>query len=212
VVRQSDAHAWSEVWFAGRGWVRVDPTAAVAPERIEGRLEDVLPEGEAVPGDYLRTFDLLLTLRDSWDAIDTAWNRFFIGYGPELQRDLMAKLGLRKADWQTLSTILLVVVTVLLLGLSGWLYLTHRPRPADAARREWDRFRALLAKRGVAEDPHEGPLDYATRAGHALPELAAPIRRVADAYVAARYARRAEGDPEPIAALRAEVEGFRRAA
>jgi transglutaminase-like putative cysteine protease len=192
VVRQSDAHAWTEVWLAGRGWVRVDPTAAVAPERIEGRLEDVLPEGEAVPGDYLRTFDLLLTLRDSWDAIDTAWNRFFIGYGPELQRDLMAQLGLERADWKTLSTILLAVVTALLLALSGWLWWTHRPRPVDAARAEWDRFRARLTKHGVDPDPHEGPLDYAARAGRRLPGLAAPIRQVADAYIAARYSRPGE--------------------
>ena len=209
VVRQSDAHAWSEVWFADRGWVRVDPTAAVAPERIEGRLEDVLPEGEAVPGDYLRTFDLLLTLRDGWDAIDTAWNRFFIGYGPELQRDLMAKLGLRKADWQTLSTILVVVVTALLLALTGWLYWTHRPRPVDAARREWDRFGALLAREGIAPGPAEGPLDLAARAAAALPARRREIDRVAAAYIAARYAR---PGADALPALRDAVRAYRRVA
>jgi transglutaminase-like putative cysteine protease len=209
VVRQSDAHAWSEVWIAGRGWVRVDPTAAVAPERIEGRLEDVLPEGEAVPGGYLRTFDLLLTLRDGWDAVDAAWNRFFIGYGPELQRDLMARLGLERADWRTLSTLLLVVVTALLLALSGWLYWTHRPRPVDAARREWDRFGALLTRAGVAPGPAEGPLDLAERAAAALPARRREIDRVAAAYVAARYARpSADALPE----LREAVRAFRRAA
>jgi len=209
VVSQSDAHAWSEVWFADQGWVRVDATAAVAPERVEGRLEDVLPEGEAVPGGYLRSLDLLITLRDGWDAIDTAWNRFFIGYGPDLQRDLMESLGLEDADWQTLSSILIAVVTALLLGLSGWLWWTHRPRPVDAARREWDRACALLAARGVAPAPHEGPLDFAARASEALPRLREPIGRVASAYVAARYAR---ADDKALERLRTEARRFKAAA
>lgn len=209
VVRQSDAHAWAEVWIAGRGWLRVDPTGAVAPERIEGRLEDVLPEGEGVPGEYLRTFDVLLQLRDSWDAIDTAWNRFFIGYNDDLQRDLMRRLGFDDADWQTLATILLVVVTLLLLALTGWLVWTHRAPPLDPARREWDRFCSDLARRGVSREAHEGPLDLALRARAALPERAPAIDRVTAAYVAARYSRPTDG---ALGRLSESVRAFRRAA
>jgi len=205
VVRQSDAHAWAEVWTEARGWVRVDPTAAVAPDRIERGLEGSLSDGELLPGSFLRSFDLLNQLRNGWDAVDDAWNRFFIGYGPDLQRSLVALLGL-SPDWQSLATALLVLVTVLLAALSAWLVYTHRPRPADAARREWDRFGALLAQAGVAPAATEGPRDLARRAARALPERGAAIERVADAYVAARYARPAPG---ALAALRSALRGFR---
>src|SRR5690606_25782031 len=44
IVRQRDAHAWAEVWLGEKGWVRVDPTAAVAPNRILGGIETALPD------------------------------------------------------------------------------------------------------------------------------------------------------------------------
>jgi transglutaminase-like putative cysteine protease len=207
VVRQSDAHAWAEVWVAERGWVRVDPTGAVAPERIEGGLEEALPDGEVLPGDYLRSFDLLINLRDGWDAMDTAWNRFFLGYGPEMQHELVRMIGLAP-DWQSLVTTLVIVMLVMLAALTAWLVYTHRPRPVDAARREWDRFRALLAREGVAADQHEGPQDYARRAAHALPARRAAIDAVAAAYVAARYS---PSSSAALPRLREELRNFRRA-
>jgi hypothetical protein len=186
VVRQSDAHAWAEVWIADRGWIRVDPTGAVAPERIERGLEEALPDGEVLPGGYLRSFDVLISLRDSWDAMDTAWNRFFLGYGPEMQREFVQLLGLAP-DWQSMVTTLMVVMLIMLAALTAWLVYTHKPRPVDAARREWDRFRALLAREGVPRLETEGPQDYARRAAEALPAKRAAIAQVAEAYVAARY-------------------------
>ena len=208
VVRQSDAHAWAEVWIAGRGWIRVDPTGAVAPERIERGLEEALPDGEVLPGEYLRSFDVLISLRDSWDAMDTAWNRFFLGYGPEMQREFVQLLGLAP-DWQSLVTTLMVVVLVMLAALTAWLVYTHKPRPVDAARREWDRFRTLLAREGVTPSDTEGPQDYARRAAAALPAMRAAIELVTEAYVAARYAR---PTGEALPALRAAVRRFKLAA
>lgn len=207
VVRQSDAHAWAEVWVDGRGWVRVDPTGAVAPERIESGLEEALPDGEFLPGEYLRSFDFLISLRDSWDAMDTAWNRFFLGYGPEMQREFVQLLGL-EPDWQSLVTVLMVVVLLMLLALAAWLVYTHQPRPVDAARREWDRFCALLAREGVAPMPTEGPQDLARRAAEALPAKRATIEQVTAAYIAARYARPTR---DALARLRTIVGEFRRA-
>ena len=75
IVRQSDAHAWSEIWIDGRGWVRIDPTAAVAPERIERGIDAALAEDEPVPGRLLNRFDALVAIRQTWDALNTFWNR-----------------------------------------------------------------------------------------------------------------------------------------
>ncbi len=208
VVRQSDAHAWAEVWVRGRGWIRVDPTGAVAPERIEGGLEEALPDGEVLPGEYLRSFDFLISLRDSWDAMDTAWNRFFLGYGPEMQREFVQLLGL-EPDWQSLVTTLMVVVVLMLAALAAWLVYTHKPRPVDAARREWDRFRTLLAREGVAPSDTEGPQDFARRAAEALPARRKAIDAVTAAYVAARYAK---PDDAALPALRAALWQFKQAA
>lgn len=209
VVRQSDAHAWAEIWVAERGWIRVDPTGAVAPDRIERGLEEALPDGEVLPGEYLRSFDLLISLRDRWDAVDTAWNRFFLGYGPEMQREFVQLIGLAP-DWQSMVTTLLIVLLIMLAALAAWLVYTHKPRPVDAARREWDRFRALLAREGVAPSETEGPQDYAARAAAALPGKRAEIAQVAEAYVAARYspADRAAA----LVSLRRSVAEFRRSA
>ncbi|HSN70061.1 MAG TPA: DUF3488 and transglutaminase-like domain-containing protein, partial [Steroidobacteraceae bacterium] len=73
LVRQSDAHAWSEVWLEGQGWVRVDPTAAVAPDRIERGLDAALPEGEPVPGRFFSRNPMLASLDFAWDALNAFW-------------------------------------------------------------------------------------------------------------------------------------------
>jgi len=105
-VRQSDAHAWSEVWLEGEGWIRVDPTAAVAPERIELSLADALPDGERLPGQFLRTLPGLAQLRQGWDAVDAAWNEWVLGYGPERQLALLRSLGISDPDWRGLALVL----------------------------------------------------------------------------------------------------------
>jgi hypothetical protein len=79
-VRQSDAHAWAEVWLADRGWVRVDPTGYVAPERIEYGIDRALADTEHVPGRLLRTSALLGRLRDAWDAATFTWTDWVLGY------------------------------------------------------------------------------------------------------------------------------------
>ena len=197
VVRQSEAHAWAEVWFAGRGWTRVDPTAAVAPERIEQGIVSALPAGEPLPAFLLNRADWLRDLRHRWEAVNNAWNQYILGYDGERQRQFLSQLGFANVDWRLLATLLGlagsgVLAAILLLNL--W----HRPR-LDEARRLWLRAQRRI---GLNCAPQETPLAFAERVRRTDPALAPAVDAVVRHYLLARYART---DPEHLAALRAAV-------
>jgi hypothetical protein len=207
VVRQSDAHAWSEVWLEGRGWTRVDPTAAVAPERIELSLGEALPEGETLPGLRLRSLAGLRELAQTWDALNSAWTDWVLGYGPERQLALLARLGLRDADWRVLVIGLTISVAAIMLALTLWLALRLRAPSPPEALRLYREFCRRLAQAGIARAPHEGPRDFAERVAAARPALAAEVSQVTRLYTALRY--EAGADDALLAALRREVRAFR---
>jgi transglutaminase-like putative cysteine protease len=204
VVRQSDAHAWSEIWLAGKGWTRVDPTAAVAPSRIESGLESALAAGE-LP-DFLRRRGLsklnYIRLRAdvAWDYLNVAWDRWVLGFSPEKQLELLSRFGL--GDWQKMVLALTVLLTAMM-GVVGLVVLrqVRTAVPADEALRLWRRATRLLAARGLAQAPCEGPRDYAERVARERPELAPAMGRLAHAYVAARYCGEQAAEGELAAAL-----------
>ena len=94
-VRQSDAHAWAEVWLAGRGWVRVDPTAVVAPIRIDRGAEEIARQSGLLPlSRRIAPLAWIRSLRLNWEALDNAWNQWVLSYSPQRQRALLSLLGL----------------------------------------------------------------------------------------------------------------------
>jgi transglutaminase-like putative cysteine protease len=186
LVRQSSAHAWNEVWLAGRGWTRVDPTAAVAPERIRrGLLDGATVRGD-VPGALYDGVPWLAEARAFWDAARTAWSRNVIGFSGATQRRLLERIGLPE-DWQGLAIALALGFGAAALALAGWLAWELRPRRRDPVDLAWDRVCARLAARGHARAPYEGPVDYARRVARAAPSHAPALQDLVDAYVGARY-------------------------
>lgn len=185
VVRQSDAHAWAEVWLTGKGWQRVDPTAAVSPSRIETGIASALPFGEPLPALVQLRADWLRSLRDRWEAVNNAWNQYLIGYDPERQRQLFSLLGFPDANWRELGTLLATVCMTLLGLLTGWA-LYHRPH-LDPAQQLWQKALRHLARRQVNCPSWETPMALCARVSEQLPELAIPFRRVTEAYLRARY-------------------------
>lgn len=186
VVRQSDAHAWAEVWSAESGWQRVDPTAAIAPSRVETGIATALPAGEPLPALARIDLDWLRQFRYRWEAINNRWNQWVLGYNPDRQRELLRDLGLGEIDWRGMTALLATLSGVLLLAITIWA-LWRRP-PQDAALRLWLAFCARLARSGLPRHSWEGPQDYAARVARERPALADAVRAAADAYVAARYA------------------------
>jgi transglutaminase-like putative cysteine protease len=208
VVRQSDAHAWSEVWLEGRGWVRVDPTGAIAPERVEQGLGEALPAGERVPGAALRELYGVRTLSQGWDALNSMWTDWVLGYGPERQLALLARLGLPNADWRALVVGLVVLVALIMGGLALWLAWRLRPPPEPEVARLYREFCRRMAKTGLERRPQEGPQDFAARIAARRPALAAAAERVTRLYLALRYEPRGS-DEALLALLRLELRRLR---
>ena len=185
VVRQSDAHAWAEVWLAGRGWIRVDPTAASAPQRIEKGLAAALPDDARLP--FLLRTDLawLRGLRDRLDALNNSWNQWVLGYNPARQRELLSGFGFGEPDWQTLTALMSAGCALVMGGLTVWAL--RRRTSADAIDRSWALLCRRLAAIGLPRAAWEGPLDYAARLARQRPDLAEPLIRIATDYARLRY-------------------------
>lgn len=186
VVRQSDAHAWAEVWLEGEGWVRVDPTAAVAPERIEtgARLRD-----ESAPRAGDGTLGgLMESLRLNLDVIAHRWNQWVLQFDSGSQRRLLERLGMPDGDWRSLSG-LLALATLLMIGASALFALKPRPR-RDPIGDAWRDFCAKLAASGLPRAPHETAGAFLARIGHTLP----PAARNEAARIVALYTRLRYGE------------------
>jgi transglutaminase-like putative cysteine protease len=190
LIRQSDAHAWAEVWLTNIGWKRVDPTAAVAPERVEYALApEALPEG--APAQFTIGNDSLLyrgwrELRYALDALNNGWDLWVLSYGPELQGELLAALGFVQPSWRVLTVILGISVSVLLIGIAGWL-LIRRPTPSDPVLRAYQGFCARVAHSGLRRRPDEGPLDFSRRIVAVRPELERQVDQITELFVRLRY-------------------------
>jgi protein-glutamine gamma-glutamyltransferase len=192
-ILQSDAHAWSEVWLDGRGWVRVDPTAAVAPERIERGIDAALAEGgESLPGDYLRQNALFSRLALAWDAANTFWNNQVVAFGEAQQRWLLDRLSLGNSG-QQLGIALVLALIVFFAAMSVYLGWRFRPRTKDPLAQIYDQLCRKLARRGLARAAHEGPSDYVGRVLQARPDLAPLLVEARNLYVALRYGPRSWG-------------------
>jgi hypothetical protein len=190
IVRQSDAHAWSEIWVEGRGWLRVDPTAAVAPERIERGLIGAVAEGEPVPGRLRDASDAWLQVELTWDTLNDFWNERVVRFNAARQVDMLEQLGFESPDWRTLGLGLTASLAAFFVALS--LYLAWRYRePA----RDWPfRLHAdvvrRLGKRDLTQGATEGPVAFLDRAMQACPDLARDLATIRDLYVSLRYGPR----------------------
>lgn len=181
VIRQSDAHAWAEVWLAGRGWVRVDPTSAVAPSRVESGVDAALSgEDLGALGD-LRAPGWLRALRWGFDGLTYKWQRWVLEYDRGQQHRLLERAGLG----DRLPQLLAVGIGILSLGALVPMWL--RRRRVDPVQALYDRYCAVLARQGIARGMAEGPRAFAARAETALPHAASSVRAFTDSYVAWRY-------------------------
>jgi protein-glutamine gamma-glutamyltransferase len=207
IVRQADAHAWTEIWLPGEGWLRVDPTAAVSPLRVESGVNAALgPIGmfpTLIAADH---FGILAGLRFGWQAMNSQWDQWVVGYGVERQRQFFSDMGFGAIDWRTLGFWLLIATALVGGGITAGLLVRDRPARREAALVAWDRYCAKLAAAGVARAPHEGPLDFLARVKAALPPAAAMAEEITRRYVEARYG--AGATREELRAIADRVRAF----
>lgn len=193
LVKQSDAHAWVEIWLDGRGWTRVDPTGVVAPERLQRGLYELLPGSTPFATRLTRDNAWLNGLAQRWDALNTAWRNRVLQFGNASQLALLERLGFDSPRWQQLGVLLGLSLIIWLAWMTWQSRFWLRAARPDALARAWRALESRYARVGLARQPAEAPLAYAARVGRARPDLAADIAALAAEYAALRYGP-AQGD------------------
>lgn len=185
IVRQSDAHAWTEVWLNGR-WIRYDPTAAVAPERIESGLDAALPgqAGDTLP--LLGGGEWFARMALNWDALNATWDRWVLAFGPDQQSALLEGLGIRSPSLRDIALACAITVSAVLLVFTLFGLRSGPARP-DRVEQAWQRLCRRLAKAARPRAPHEGPAEYAAAVAALRPDLGAPVQALAGQYLRLRY-------------------------
>jgi transglutaminase-like putative cysteine protease len=200
LVRQSDAHAWSEVWLEGKGWRRIDPTAWVAPERIEfgmdvsrnisslGNLSDedriAAIQRAQNPGIFEKIYKFF---KHHWDNINYKWDVWIISYDRDKQRDFFRDLGFENIGRFGLLIAALFVVAVFFFSIS--FLLRRQILSTDPLVRLYQKFCLKLGKSGLQRMRWEGPIHYRDRAIDKFPDKADLILAITDLFIHLRYGR-----------------------
>jgi protein-glutamine gamma-glutamyltransferase len=207
IVRQSHAHAWSEVWLPGRGWARIDPTAAVAPERIERGIEASTAGSELLGRGLMGGSGLAWQARMLWDNLNANWNDWVVRFDRATQDRILADLGFSEPGWGAFATVLAAGLALAIALLALWLAFEFRPRRADPVVAAYRRFVRRLAREGIEAGTGEAPRDFAKRVRRLRPDLSLRALAITETYLRLRYLPAPAA--EDLRLLRALVARFR---
>jgi transglutaminase-like putative cysteine protease len=186
-VRQSDAHAWAEVWLPGRGWLRADPTAMVSPQRLSRELlafdDDPGHEGDRLRGGAR----WLATMLQTWDAVNAWWQDDVVGFNLARQLKVADWLGFGDRDWQTLAIAMGAGMASWLLWIAWSLRRMARNSRPDALARAWRHIDLRMTRAGHPRAAHEGVLAYCERLASTHPAWATAVTPLARQYARLRF-------------------------
>lgn len=214
LIRQSDAHAWCEVWIPGTGWERVDPTSVIAPERLNlGSLREMQAaatqasagaggQSSSTAGSVAQAVD---QVRLAWDTLSFAWDTRVMSFDLDGQGEFLTQLRLNDFSGASFLIGIALVLAALLIAYAVSIRWRARPRP-DPLKAVYNRFCSKAAALGVCRRESEGPVDYGSRAGDAIPKEAERIRKITQRYVTLRYSP--EAPPKLLAQLVSEIDDF----
>jgi protein-glutamine gamma-glutamyltransferase len=185
IVHQSDAHAWDEIWIDGTGWVRIDPTAAIAPTRVERSVAEALATASAAGG--WRRFSWLGDLRLELDALRQIWRQRILQFNQLSQQHLLAGLGIAEPDGQKIALTMAVGLVLGFAWLAWQIGREQRPEPKDPLVRAYDRLCRKLAAVGLKRLPHEAAVTFAARVGRERPDLGRTVAGLCYRYARLRY-------------------------
>ncbi|MDH5612660.1 MAG: DUF3488 and transglutaminase-like domain-containing protein [Gammaproteobacteria bacterium] len=188
IVRQSDAHAWAEIWLDDRGWTRVDPTAAVSPSRIDYGITNAGLEESRLPFFLVSNSQLLFQLRYTIDSLNHSWNKWVIGFNDKKQRELFEMLGIKDIDKATLFSWMVVAMT-----LSGglvflWVFKQGETKSKrDVASYYYGVFCRKLEKAGLIKLPSESADEFLARVVQIFPASKVKASSITHYYQCLRY-------------------------
>ncbi|HTV97878.1 MAG TPA: DUF3488 and transglutaminase-like domain-containing protein [Steroidobacteraceae bacterium] len=210
IVRQSNAHAWDEVWIAGRGWLRVDPTAAVAPSRVEASLAEALA-GERLVGGWQAHVSWLADWRLRLDALGQLWRQRILRFDQLAQISLLERMGIERADGERIVLVMAIGLVLAFAWLMWQVRREQRPQRKDALAIVYGRLCGKLAAVGLPRRPHEGAEAFAARVASARPDLAPAVTGLCGSYSRLRYGSTLHpGQPaEALDVFAARVRAFR---
>ena len=184
-VRQRDAHAWSEVWIESLGWVRVDPTSVIAPNRIESGANEILAQAESSSA-FLFNNKFILNIQHSIDWMDNQWTQWVVNYDKKKQRSFMSDLGLH--GWtQIILTMTAILASICSLFAIYIIY--HHQSRLTPQMTLWHKFCGKLEAIGLPKLPHEGPRDYQQRVIAQRPDLQKTIEPIFKDFIELLYAK-----------------------
>jgi transglutaminase-like putative cysteine protease len=225
LVRQSDAHAWTEVWMGreGNGWLRVDPVNEVAPDRIDfgmeawTEIERVGPRSTSdrvaainsfnAPGG-LKTF--LRNIEFAWDAADYYWNVYVLSYDNVSQEMMFDFLGLKDMNRWKLFIMLVIIIFLLIISLLIFLQFRGRDPDPTGLEKDYGRFRRKLGQAGISEarSPTLGPLELRRAAVNRFPHMKETLEQISRVYITAVYSPQSVPDQD-LKAWRKSIRGLK---
>ena len=188
IVRQSDAHAWTEVWLADKGWVRADPTAAVSPERIESGISEALDENDELPLMARADYPWLKKAYLNWDSVNNGWNQWVLGYDDKKQLDFLKKLSGKNLNLQEMLMWMMGIIA-LIMGLTTYLLIRQQKAKLNPGQRLYARYLNQLKRAGLVQNNGETVLDFAARAAKVLPNQQTQILDIAHRYNVITYSQ-----------------------
>ena len=197
IVRQSNAHAWAEVWLKDKGWIRVDPTTMIPPSRVKNPqdLQRIAPGITVEPPGWVTT--LWKQIDYSLDNVNHFWNQWILNYNTKRQRNFlrgfMSWFGFDDIDWRGMVTLLFTGM-LLVFGLIALKLLKKIPEYRDPAVIAYQHFCRKLEKRGLVREPSETFTNFSLRARQQFPELGSLIVKITSLYQRLRYAPHAPAD------------------
>ncbi len=207
IVRQHDAHAWTEVWLENRGWLRVDPTSIVSPIRVSEGINNALPEGIINIPLGLENNETALRIwqkmRSAVDMVNYRWAQWVLGYSPKQQKRFLQYFGFNSINWKELTFSLFAFLGIIVAAIAAYLF-KKTPETIEPARKYYDIFCRKMAKAGLARKSYEGPVDFAQRILTTRQDLKSDTQNITNLYVLIRYC----SDDNKLLQLKAAIKSF----
>lgn len=186
-VDQSMAHAWNEVWIDGKGWIRIDPTAAIAPDRINIDINSALKDQTNLPLHIQLNFPVLLKIKQLFSAIDNNWNQWVLSYDKNKQQDFLKYLTGKEFSLKEISELFIQILLLTLTIISLLYFYRNTKKKQDPVNHIYNRFLKKLERAGYKKAINEGPRDFKRRLQKSLPKQQQEISFIIEHYIKLKF-------------------------